>query len=66
MSKSLKNFITIKELLKLVPARIIKLYFLIHQYDVILNYDPENSLTESEKKDKRYRNFFGTLKASIR
>lgn len=47
MSKSLKNFITIKELLKLVPARIIKLYFFIHRYDVKLNYDPETSLQES-------------------
>lgn len=44
MSKSLKNFITIKELLKIVPARIIKLFFFIHRYDVILNYDPETSL----------------------
>ena len=40
MSKSLKNFITIKELLKITDARVIKLFFFIHRYDVILNYDP--------------------------
>ena len=40
MSKSLKNFITIKELLEIAPARTIKLYFFIHRYDVILSYDP--------------------------
>ena len=47
MSKSLKNFITIKELLKITEARIIKLFFFIHRYDVILNYDPETSLKEA-------------------
>jgi cysteinyl-tRNA synthetase len=47
MSKSLKNFITIKDLIKIVPARVIKLYFFLHRYDVILNYDPETSLKEA-------------------
>lgn len=40
MSKSLKNFITIKELLKHVNARVIKLFFFMHKYDVVLDYDP--------------------------
>jgi len=44
MSKSLKNFISIKELVKIVSPRIIKLYFFLHRYDVVLNYDPETSL----------------------
>ncbi len=54
MSKSEKNFITIKELLTMVSPRIIRLFFLIHRYDSILNYDPETSLSESTNKDKRY------------
>jgi cysteinyl-tRNA synthetase len=66
MSKSLKNFITIKEMLKHCSARVIKLYFFLHRYDVILNYDPETSLKESTQKDTRYKNFFSTLKAAIR
>jgi cysteinyl-tRNA synthetase len=40
MSKSLKNFITIKEMLKHSSARVIKLYFFLHRYDMLLNYDP--------------------------
>lgn len=66
MSKSLKNFITIKELLHTVSARTIKLYFFLHRYNVILNYDPFTSLQEASEKDKRYKNFFGTLNAAIR
>lgn len=66
MSKSLKNFITIKELLKKVSARTIKLYFFLHRYNVILNYDPNTSLQEAAEKDKRYKNFIGTLGAALR
>jgi hypothetical protein len=32
----------------------------------VLDYDPENSLKEAEEKDKRYKNFFGSLGALIR
>ena len=53
-------------MLKNCSARVIKLYFFLHRYDVILNYDPETSLKESNQKDTRYKNFFGTLKAAIR
>ena len=42
------------------------MYFFLHRYDVVLNYDPQTSLQESEVKDKRYKNFFGSLKAAIR
>ena len=66
MSKSLKNFITIKQILEISSPRILKLYFFLHRYDVVLNYDPENSLQEAEGKDKRYKNFFGSLSAAIR
>ena len=38
----------------------------MHRYDVPLDYDPGKSLQEAEKKDKRYKDFFGTLKATIR
>jgi hypothetical protein len=52
--------------MKDVSARIIQLYFYIHRYDVILNYDPETSLKEATQKDTRYKNFFNSLKATIR
>lgn len=66
MSKSLKNFITIKALIKQVPPRVLKLFFAMHKYDVVLDYDPETSLTEAWAKDKRYKNFLGSLKTTIR
>ena len=66
MSKSLKNFITIKTLVQHVSPRVIKLFFFMHKYDVILDYDPTTSLQEAETKDKRFKNFFGSLKAFIR
>ena len=47
-------------MLKNCTARVIKLYFFLHRYDVILNYDPETSLKESTQKDTRYKNFFNT------
>ncbi len=53
-------------MLKHCSARVIKLYFFLHRYDVLLNYDPETSLKESTQKDTRYKNFFNSLKAEIR
>lgn len=38
----------------------------MHQYDKTLNYSPDNSLSESQKKDEKYKNFFGILKAVSR
>lgn len=53
-------------MLRNVSARVIQLYFYLHRYDVVLNYDPETSLKESLQKDTRYKNFFNSLKAAIR
>jgi cysteinyl-tRNA synthetase len=44
MSKSLKNFITIKTLTQIVQPRVIRLFFVMHRYDAILDYDPDTSL----------------------
>lgn len=50
-----------------MSARVIKLYFFLHKYDVVLNYDPEaGSLHEAEGKDKKIKNFFGNLNAVLR
>ena len=38
----------------------------MHRFDVVLNYDPETSLNEVGEKDKRLKNFFGSLRAAIR
>jgi cysteinyl-tRNA synthetase len=66
MSKSLKNFITIKEILKSTTPRVLRLFFSMHQYDKTINYSPEHSLSESLEKDKKYKNFFSLLKSLSR
>jgi cysteinyl-tRNA synthetase len=65
MSKSLKNFIKIKSLLQVYNARQLRLLFLLHKYDVVMNYT-ESSMTEAVEKDKRYTEFFLNLKANMR
>jgi cysteinyl-tRNA synthetase len=57
MSKSLKNFISIQELLKSYNARQLRILFLLHKYDTLMNYN-ENSLSESVNKEKNYKQFF--------
>lgn len=66
MSKSLKNFVTIKEILKTTSARIIRLFFAMHQYNKVLNYSIENSLKESTVKDKTFKDFFALLRSYLK
>ena len=67
MSKSLKNFITIKNLLeKQANARQLRLLFLLHKYDVEMNYHKNTALNECIAKDHRYKEFFMTMKACLR
>jgi cysteinyl-tRNA synthetase len=66
MSKSLKNFITIKEILKYTTPRVLRLFFSMHQYDKTINYSPQHSLVESLEKDKKYKNFFSLIKSLSR
>lgn len=65
MSKSLKNFITIRECLKRYNARQIRLSFLAHRYDAPMNYS-EHAMEESVNLDRTFIDFFGNLKATLR
>lgn len=65
MSKSLKNFITIKEILKNCSPEQLRLLFLLHKYDALMNYG-ENSFEEASNKEKNYSNFFKNLEAVLR
>lgn len=65
MSKSLKNFITIQVILEKSTPQQLRLLFLLHNYDALMNYN-QNSFSEALDKDKRYREFFKNLKASLR
>ncbi len=65
MSKSLKNFITIREFLEKFNARQMRLLFLGHKYDAPMDY-AENSMTEAINLDRTIADFFGNLKAKLR
>lgn len=65
MSKSLKNFITIRECLKRFNARQIRIGFLAHRYDAPMNYT-EHGMEEAVNLDRTFIDFYGTLKATLR
>lgn len=65
MSKSLKNFITIRKCLERYNARQIRLAFLGHRYDAPMNY-AEHAMEEAISLDRTFMDFFGSLKATLR
>lgn len=65
MSKSLKNFITIKEALKRNSSRQIRFAFLLHAWNATLDYS-ENVLREAEQTDKLFNDFFLNVKDILR
>jgi len=52
MSKSLKNFITIKAILERYNPRQIRFVFLLHHWSSMMNYSEENTWGESIAKEK--------------
>ena len=52
MSKSLKNFITIKHIKSQYSSKQIRFLFLIHRWDVLMNYSMEKSFAETVKKEE--------------
>jgi cysteinyl-tRNA synthetase len=56
MSRSLKNFITIKEILEIYSARQLRMFFLLHKWDGTINYS-DTSLNESIGKEKQFNEF---------
>ena len=66
MSKSLKNFITIKHILKVTTPRILRLFYNLTRYDNVLNYDPEDNFSQATNIDKKISEFFKSLKYYLR
>ena len=66
MSKSLKNFLTIKQILEEFNPRQVRFLFLIHTWSTLMNYSTENSLPEAVSKERKFTEFFRTVKALIR
>lgn len=65
MSKSLKNFISIRSVLSRVSSRQLRLFFLQHRYDAPTVY-AESALAEVVNVDRGLVDFFGAVKAALR
>lgn len=65
MSKSLKNFITIKEALKKHSARQLRLAFLLHSWKDTLDYS-DNTMHDAVQYEKFINEFFLTVKDELR
>ena len=65
MSKSLKNFITIRQALQEHSARQIRLMFLMQPWDRPMNFS-DQTVGAAKTKEAQFKNFFGTVKALVR
>mmetsp|Transcript_31478 Transcript_31478/g.76240 ORF Transcript_31478/g.76240 Transcript_31478/m.76240 type:complete len:1292 (+) Transcript_31478:79-3954(+) len=65
MSKSLKNFITIRQALKEHTARQLRLMFLMQPWDKSMNYS-DQTVGDAKAKEKYFKNFFGSVKSVLR
>lgn len=62
MSKSLKNFSTIKEYLSEYNYWEIRFLFLLNQWDTLMDFNPETSLEQAQSKDFEFKAFFRSVK----
>jgi len=65
MSKSLKNFVTIRQALENHSARRIRLMFLLQPWDKPMNYS-DQTIEEAEKRETSFKSFFATVKEQLR
>ncbi len=65
MSKSLKNFISIKDCLKQFSGRQVRLMVLMHKWDATFNYT-EKAMPEAVEKDRQINEFFLNVKVALR
>jgi cysteinyl-tRNA synthetase len=65
MSKSLKNFITIREALQLYTARQLRFCFLLHKYNDPMDFG-DTTMQEACNIDKIFSEFFHNAKALLR
>ncbi|KAH8942535.1 hypothetical protein BDL97_14G106100 [Sphagnum fallax] len=65
MSKSLKNFITIKEALQKYTSRQLHMLFVIHAWDKPINFS-EAAVNEARGKEKQFKNFFSNVQVEMR
>jgi len=65
MSKSLKNFISIKEALEINTARQIRFLFLLHKYSDRMDYS-DNTIAHAIAVEKIFAEFFHNVKSVLR
>lgn len=65
MSKSLKNFITIRQALEKFSARQLRLMFLLQAWDKDLNFS-DQTVGDAKSKESLFVNFFGAVKDLLR
>jgi cysteinyl-tRNA synthetase len=65
MSKSLKNFVTIRQALEQYTSRQIRFCFLLHKYNEPMEYS-DNSMGNAIHIEKIFAEFFHKIKAFIR
>ena len=66
MSKSTKNFTTIKVALNEVGANTLRLYYAQTSYNKKMNFDPENRYTQAEIIENTFKNFFRNCESYLR
>ncbi|KDO20407.1 cysteinyl-tRNA synthetase [Saprolegnia parasitica CBS 223.65] len=65
MSKSLKNFVKINEALAMNSPRQLRFLFLLHKYNVPMDYN-DNTMDEAVGVDSFFANFFQNVKVALR
>ena len=65
MSKSLKNFITIREALELHTSRQIRFCFLLHKYNAPMDY-ADTTMSQAVNIEKIFSEYFHNVKALLR
>ncbi|EER10473.1 cysteinyl-tRNA synthetase, putative, partial [Perkinsus marinus ATCC 50983] len=65
MSKSLKNFITIRQALQSYTARQLRIMFLLQQWDKPINFS-DQTIAEAKDKETRFNSFFNRVKELLR
>merc|ERR1719162_1738945 len=61
MSKSLKNFITIKQSLEMHKARQLRMMFLMQAWDKSMNYS-DQAIAMAKAEERKFKHFLGILK----
>lgn len=65
MSKSLKNFITIRQALTEHSPRQLRFMFLMQPWDKPMNYS-DQTVDDAKAKERYFKNFFGAVKSVLR